>query len=95
LGLSRDDIAAISHLARLELDDAEIPDYEKKMSGIVALMDQLKSVDTSDVAPMAHPLDMHQRLRSDEPTEPDQRDLFQRNAQGVEQGLYTVPKVIE
>jgi len=95
LGLSRDDIAGISHLARLELDDAEIPDYEKKMSGIVALMDQLKSVDTVAITPMAHPLDMRQRLRADEPTEDNQRDLFQENAQGVEQGLYTVPKVLE
>ena len=95
MGLSRDDIAGISHLARLELDDAEIPDYEKKMSGIVALMDQLKSVDTAAVTPMAHPLDMRQRLRADEPTEDNQRDLFQENAQGVEQGLYTVPKVLE
>ncbi|MGI9307896.1 MAG: Asp-tRNA(Asn)/Glu-tRNA(Gln) amidotransferase subunit GatC [Gammaproteobacteria bacterium] len=95
MGLSREDIASISHLARLELDEKEIPEYEKKMSGIVALMDQLKSVDTADVTPMAHPLDMHQRLRADQLSEADQRELFQQNAQDVEQGLYTVPKVIE
>jgi aspartyl-tRNA(Asn)/glutamyl-tRNA(Gln) amidotransferase subunit C len=95
VSLTRDDIAGISHLARLELDDAELPDYEKKMSGILELMDQLQSVDTADVKPMAHPLDMSQRLRPDMVTESDQRDLFQQNARDVEQGLYTVPKVIE
>ena len=95
MGLSRKDIASISHRARLELDETEIHDFEKKMSGIVELMDQLKSVDTADVTPMAHPLDMHQRLRADQVSEADQRELFQQNAQDVEQGLYTVPKVIE
>jgi aspartyl-tRNA(Asn)/glutamyl-tRNA(Gln) amidotransferase subunit C len=46
---------------------------------------------------MAHPLqlNMSQRLRPDEPTEEDQRELFQRNAEEVIDGLYTVPRVIE
>ena len=51
--------------------------------------------DTADVEPMAHPLEMIQRLRADEVTETDQRDLFQRNSQAVGQGFYRVPKVIE
>ena len=36
-----------------------------------------------------------QRLRSDEPTEPNQRERFQRIAPATEEGLYLVPKVIE
>jgi aspartyl/glutamyl-tRNA(Asn/Gln) amidotransferase C subunit len=38
---------------------------------------------------------MSQPLRVDEPTEKNQRDLFQANAEDVKQGLYTVPRVIE
>jgi aspartyl-tRNA(Asn)/glutamyl-tRNA(Gln) amidotransferase subunit C len=44
---------------------------------------------------MAHPLPMAQRLRPDEVTESDQRELFQRNAPRAERGMYLVPKVIE
>jgi aspartyl-tRNA(Asn)/glutamyl-tRNA(Gln) amidotransferase subunit C len=44
---------------------------------------------------MAHPLEQIQRLRPDLPTEPDQRQHFQRIAPRVEAGLYLVPKVIE
>ena len=58
-------------------------------------VEQMNTVDTSGVVPMAHPLDAHQRLRPDEVTETDQRELFQAGAPLVEAGLYLVPKVIE
>jgi aspartyl-tRNA(Asn)/glutamyl-tRNA(Gln) amidotransferase subunit C len=44
---------------------------------------------------MAHPLEMSQRLRPDEATEPDQRELFQTIAPQTEAGLYLVPRVVE
>jgi aspartyl-tRNA(Asn)/glutamyl-tRNA(Gln) amidotransferase subunit C len=45
---------------------------------------------------MAHPLPgQRQRLRADEVTAGDQRELFQRNAPQVEAGLYLVPRVLE
>ena len=44
---------------------------------------------------MAHPLDMHQRLRADEAREDNQREHFQQIAPQVENGLYLVPQVIE
>ena len=51
--------------------------------------------DTSAVTPMAHPMDMSQRLRADAVTETDRRDLYQQNSAAVADGLYTVPRVIE
>ena len=44
---------------------------------------------------MAHPLNMSQRLRADEVTEPNERDKIQQNAPSTEDGYYLVPKVIE
>ncbi|MFZ1711835.1 MAG: Asp-tRNA(Asn)/Glu-tRNA(Gln) amidotransferase subunit GatC, partial [Nitrosomonas sp.] len=52
-------------------------------------------VDTTGVAPMSHAQDMVQRLREDQVTETDQRQLFQSIAPQVEAELYLVPKVIE
>ena len=85
----------IAHLARLQLGDDELPNVIENLSRIIEFVDQLQAVDTTGVEPMAHPLDMVQRLRADAVTEQDQRDLYQANAPAVEAGLYLVPKVIE
>ena len=95
MALTSKDIQRIAHLARLEISENETDDYVEKLSQILELVDQLKKVDTADILPMAHPLNMSQRLRQDEPREPNQRELFQRNATDTDQGLYTVPRVIE
>ena len=55
----------------------------------------MQSVDTEDVVPLAHPLDLTQRLREDDVTEFNRRGELQLLAPKVEQGLYLVPKVIE
>ena len=55
----------------------------------------MNAVDTSGVAPLAHPLEMAQRLRPDAVSEENQRELFQAIAPSTEAGLYLVPKVIE
>jgi aspartyl-tRNA(Asn)/glutamyl-tRNA(Gln) amidotransferase subunit C len=52
-------------------------------------------VDTTGVEPMAHAVDVMQRLREDRVTETDEHELFQSIAPQVEDGLYLVPKVIE
>ena len=95
MALSKRDVEYIAHLARLEVSDDEIADYVDKLSNIIDLVAQLGEVDTDGVLPMAHPLDMSQRLRPDEVTEEDQRSLFQANSEAVTDGFYRVPKVIE
>jgi aspartyl-tRNA(Asn)/glutamyl-tRNA(Gln) amidotransferase subunit C len=95
MALSKRDVEHIAHLARLEVSEDEIADYVTKLSSILGFVVQLAEQDTEGVEPMAHPLNMCQRLRPDRVTETDQRELFQRNSQSVSQGYYLVPKVIE
>ena len=95
MSLSSDDVSKLAHLARLEIGPEELREVADKLSEIVAMVDELKAAATEEVVPMAHPLDRQQRLREDQVTEQDQRDLFQENAPAVERGLYLVPKVIE
>jgi len=85
----------IAMLARLKLTDEEYAESVEKLSKIVDFVDQLSQADTRDVLPMAHPLDAAQRLRPDVVTESDHRDLYQKNAAAVADGLYLVPKVLE
>ena len=95
MSLDSDDVKKIANLARLEIDEADIPGYAKNLSNILGLVEQMDAVDTNSVTPMAHPLDAVQRLRTDEVTEENQREHFQEQAPKVEDGLYLVPQVIE
>ncbi len=95
MSLDAEQVAKIAYLARLQIDDAAIPDYARNLSAILDFVEQMNAVDTSGIEPMAHPQDVPQRLRDDVVTEHDQREKFQRIAPATENGLYLVPKVIE
>lgn len=95
MSLSKKQVENIAHLARLRFSDDEIPSFTDNLSRIIDFVAQLEAAGTGDVLPMAHPLDQPQRLREDEVSETDQRELFQGNAPATEAGLYLVPKVIE
>ena len=95
MSLDTDDIKAIARLARLKIDDADVPQYATNLSSILDLVEQMNSVNTEGVMPMSHPLDVVQRLREDIVTETNQRDEFQKVAPATQDGLYLVPRVIE
>jgi aspartyl-tRNA(Asn)/glutamyl-tRNA(Gln) amidotransferase subunit C len=95
MALEQDQVRAIAELCRLQIDETQIAEYQKNLTNILDLVDQLAAVDTHDVAPMAHPLDAVQRLRADVVTETSQREHFQQIAPATENGHYLVPRVIE
>jgi aspartyl-tRNA(Asn)/glutamyl-tRNA(Gln) amidotransferase subunit C len=99
MSLSPDDVARIARLARIAIAPEESTEVLARLNRVLELVDEMRAVDTAGIEPMAHALDEHlparQRLRADEVSEPDRRELHQSVAPAVEQGLYLVPKVIE
>jgi aspartyl-tRNA(Asn)/glutamyl-tRNA(Gln) amidotransferase subunit C len=94
--LERHEVEKIAHLARLTLDDQQIPFYARNLSNILELVAHINEAQTDNIVPMAHPLeDLTQRLRDDTVGEKDERELFQSIAPMTEAGLYLVPKVID
>ncbi len=93
--LTPEDVKKIARLARLSIGDDDVRDYTKNLTDILTFVEQMNSVDTTGVVPMAHPMDAHQRLRKDEVIEDNERELFQKIAPQTASGLYLVPKVIE
>lgn len=93
--LSAADVRRIAELARLELPPEEADRALDQLNRVFGVIEALKSVDTTGVAPMTHAQDLVLRLRPDAVTEPDRRDDYQAVAPAVERGLYLVPKVIE
>lgn len=95
MSLTLPEVKRIAWLARIEITDAEAEAAQAQLNGIFGLIEQMQSVDTEGVAPMAHGQDVVQRLREDRVTETDRHALYQSIAPQVEDGLYLVPKVIE
>jgi aspartyl-tRNA(Asn)/glutamyl-tRNA(Gln) amidotransferase subunit C len=95
MSLSLDDVSRIARLARIEISPAETEQTRGQLNHILAFVEQLQAVDTAGIEPMAHAVDVVQRLRPDAVTEADRREDFQAIAPETEAGLYLVPKVIE
>lgn len=93
--LSVGDVKRIADLAYIEIDEDEAKATLIQLSGIFNLIETMQAVDTSTVEPMSHAQSVVQRLREDEVTETDQRELCQSIAPQVESGFYLVPQVIE
>ena len=93
--LDKSDVEKIAFLARLGVDEQDMPEYASNLSKILDMVEQLNSVDTDGVKPMAHPLDAVQRLRADEVTEVNDRENLQAHAPETAEGLYLVPRVVE
>lgn len=93
--LTTTDIEKLAHMARLAIDEAHVPIYLSGLSNIIDLISQMEAADTKDIQLVANPFNLSQRLRKDEITEIDERELFQSRAPQTDGGLYLVPKVIE
>lgn len=98
--LELSDVERIAQLARLEVSETQVQKTAEQLNNILAMMEQLRAVDTTGIEPLAHPIsairdDVALRLRNDAVTEEDHRADYQTCAPAVEKGLYLVPKVIE
>jgi aspartyl-tRNA(Asn)/glutamyl-tRNA(Gln) amidotransferase subunit C len=95
MSIQSEDVLKIAHLARLGIQQEQVESYASDLSNIMQLVEQMNQVDTSNIEPMAHPLDQSQRLRSDVVSETNQREALQKNAPDIEDGLFLVPRVID
>ena len=95
MSLANDDVRRIATLARIAITAEESAEVLERLNRVLALIEEMRAVDVSGVEPMAHALDVGQRLRVDKVTESDQHQLYQTVAPAVEGDLYLVPKVIE
>lgn len=99
MALTPDDVGRIANLARLELQAPEQAAMLQQLNGFFSIVERMKAIDTSGVEPLYTPLSAVQevalRLREDRATETNQRELNQRSAPAVEDGLFLVPQVKE
>jgi len=95
MSLDNKEVSQIAYLSRLQVEEISLESITADLNNILNLVEQLSELDTGSVEPMAHPLNMTQRLREDKVTETDQSESFQSIAPKTGKSHYLVPTVIE
>lgn len=95
MSLDQRTVENVAHLARLALSPEQAANMTAQLERILGVIAEMQAIPTEGVAPMAHPLDLSQRLRPDAVANADERETLMHNAPAQAAGLFLVPKVIE
>ena len=93
--MNKETIIKISDLAKIDIKNDQIDDILTSLEKILNLVDEMNSVNTDNVTPMSHPLNLKQELRKDTVEASNERELFQKNNKYIDNGYYIVPKIID
>ena len=94
MSLSREDVQKVSLLARLQFSDDELDKMTSQLGQLVDYFELLNELDTADVEPMAHAMDIHNVFADDEPAASLPRELALANAPKRDDECYRVPAVL-
>ena len=95
MSIDIDTARRVAHLARIAVDEADLPKLAEELSGILGFMEQLNEVDVEGVEPMTSVTPMRLKRRKDEVTDGDMVDAILKNAPDAREGFFAVPKVVE
>jgi aspartyl-tRNA(Asn)/glutamyl-tRNA(Gln) amidotransferase subunit C len=94
MSISIEEVEKIANLARLYLSDDEKNILSKELSVILEYMDKLNELNTSNVKPLSHPLDLVNVFREDQLGESLSTEDALKNAPDKTDKYFKVPKVI-
>lgn len=95
MSISREDVEHIAKLAKLDLTEAEKDSMEDQLGAILEYMEKLDELDTDDVEPLSHVMELTNVFREDTAGESLERETALANAPESKDGFFIVPKVIE
>ncbi|KKB35726.1 Asp-tRNA(Asn)/Glu-tRNA(Gln) amidotransferase subunit GatC [Bacillus thermotolerans] len=93
--ISEEQVRHVAHLARLAVTDEEVERFTAQLDSIIEFAEQLNELDTENVKPTAHVLDMKNVLREDKSAPGLPREEVLKNAPDHENGQIKVPSIIE
>lgn len=94
MALSEKDVQYVAKLARLEVTDQEVAKYTQQLANILGYVEQLNQLDTSNVEPLTHPLDMKNVFREDKVLPSLTQKEVLSNGPEVQSGHFKVPKIM-
>ncbi|MCC7422826.1 MAG: Asp-tRNA(Asn)/Glu-tRNA(Gln) amidotransferase subunit GatC [Planctomycetaceae bacterium] len=93
--LSLDKVQRVANLARLKLSTDELQAMTTQLGRILDYVDRLSELDTEDVAPMAHAVEVSNVFREDVVVDSLPRPEALKNAPKTDGRFFLVPQVIE
>lgn len=93
--ITKEQVNHIAHLSRLEIQEDEVDGYIEKLEKVVDLFNELNSVDTENIKPTYHVLDLVNVFREDVTQEGMNREEVLKNSKETEAGQFKVPTIIE
>ena len=95
MSLSIDDVAKVALLARLRVSPDELEMFTGQLNSIVDYVAQLQELDTADVEPLAHGIEVRNVFRDDVRGAALPREAALGNAPKRNQESFLVPAVLE
>lgn len=95
MSMSREEVAKVALLARLRLSPEELETFTGQLNTIVDFVAQLQELDTADVEPLAHGVEVRNVFREDAVQEPLDREAALQNAPKRNAEFFLVPVVLE
>lgn len=89
------DVRYVANLARINLSEEEVTRFGSQLEDIMGYIKQLSEVDVEGIEPSAHPIEMSNRVRQDEPTPSLPAEGFLQNTPDQANGQLRVPKVVD
>ena len=94
MSVSIEDVKYIAELARLQFAEEELKQVAGDMNSILTYMEKLNELDTKDVEPMTHVLDVKNVFRKEGVQQRISHDEALKNAPDADSEYFRVPKVI-
>jgi len=88
-------VKKVARLARIRVDDAELPALADEVNGILHFVEQLQAVDVTGVEPLTSVVHRSLPLRDDVITDGGDPEKVLANAPNRIESFFTVPKVVE
>ena len=95
MGLSRDEVRHIALLARLQLSEQEEAALTEQLGHILQYFEKLNTLDTQNVVPTAHAVEIESAYRDDVVTNAPAAEELRANAPARDGDFFKVPKIIE
>ncbi|MEY2421558.1 MAG: aspartyl-tRNA(Asn)/glutamyl-tRNA(Gln) amidotransferase subunit [Acidimicrobiaceae bacterium] len=92
--ISRDDVAHVARLARLDLTDDELELYTAQLAAVLEHAADVEALDVADVPPTMHPYPLRNVLRDDDVRPGVDRDEVLGQAPAAEGGRFKVPPIL-
>ncbi len=92
--ISRDEVAHVARLARLQLTDEQVDTFTPQLAAILAHAADVEALDLEGVPPTAHPYPLSNVTRPDEVRVSGIRDAVLAEAPSAEDGMFRVPPVL-